>query len=783
MINEPGRASIVGEMMRNVAQARSGEIYRTLVRTLFGDFQILLLSILGTSFAMALTAYATGSQSIWLVMGASLFTGVVRMLVLYRFHQTDFDRGFSDEVARKWENVFTACAVGYALVMGTWVFMACVSNNTFAIGASFAVTFGNLIGVCCRSYPFARLVRYQLAAVFIPTVLGVELLGGPFMILGFLLIPYVFSISRFATDLRERQMNNILQRHRAEHTAGQLDNAINNVPQGIILFDDQMKLEVANEPVLRYLGVPQDKARGLSPKDLLSHVVQHGGLDDNDRAIANRWVQASHTEPFSASFSMNVEDQRRAIKLQSKPLNTGGLIMTTEDITREVETEKRVEQMSRVDWLTGLLNRNYFTSLLQEHLGSGAECCVIILRLDRFKEMNHVLGHQSGDMILTQVTRRLEQVTRTNGLVARHSGDEFAMALFGADALDAARLTADAIVETMASPFNVDGRQIRLGCKIGLAHTTKHDRVALSLLKYGDLALQKARKESGDAIVEFRHELAADAIRKVELQEDLRMALARDELEAWFQPLVSLKGRTVTTCEALMRWKHPRYGIVSPGIFIPMAEEMGLVGELGEWMLRQSCAACAAWPGDVRVAVNLSPAQFQLSDVVSIVQTVLAETGLDPARLELEITESLALDDMDGTVTVLNQFKAMGVSISLDDFGTGYSCLSYMNSLPLDKLKIDRAFVLGLAKGENGLTLLQAISAMGRQLKLKLVVEGVERAEELAVITHHDLADEVQGYFFAKPMPGPDILVAIQPDSVFNTSLRKSDSVRAPHFA
>ncbi|MEL7274120.1 MAG: EAL domain-containing protein [Pseudomonadota bacterium] len=771
------------DALKQMGQERSGAVYRTLVRTLFGNFQILILSIVGTSFAMALSAYASGAFSIVVVTALLVFTGLVRVVVLSRFYEVDFENGFTDAVARRWENIFTVCATSYALVMGSWVFIACLTNNTFAIAASFAVTFGNLIGVCCRSYPFSRLVRYQLAAVFIPVVLGVELLGGPFMLLGILLVPYVFSIFSFATDLRETQSNNIIQRQLAEYSAKQLDHAINNVPQGIILFDDKARVEVANAAVLQYLRAPMENVRGRPLKDLLSHAVQFGRLDNNDRAILTDWVQNPEAGPFTTAFKMDAGDRRLTLKMQSTPIAGGGLVLTTEDITREVETEKRIEQMTRLDWLTGLLNRNYFGSILEERLGTGEPCCVLIIHLEHFKSINKLLGHQFGDMVLTQVTKRLERVARDNGLLARYSGDQFALALFGRNAKDAARMTADAVVEIMAERFAVEDRKVQLGCKIGLVEAGRDAVSASALLKFGDLALLQARKSESCSIVEFRPELAAEAIRMAELQEDLRRALDHNQMEAWFQPLVALRNRKVSTCEALMRWHHPRHGMVSPAIFIPMAEEMGLVSELGDWMLEQACAACTTWPAHVRVAVNLSPLQFKQGDVVETVRTTLAKTGLAPHRLELEITESLALDDIEGTVAVLNEFKAMGVSISLDDFGTGYSCLSYMNSLPIDKLKIDRAFVLGLERGNKGLPLLQAISAMGRQLKLKLVVEGVEKPEELAVVTRHKLADEMQGYLFSKPLCAADILQALQPDSALSNQLSGSMAKHAIHVA
>ncbi|MEM9732085.1 MAG: EAL domain-containing protein [Pseudomonadota bacterium] len=724
--------------------------------------------MLGTSFAMGLTAYATGLISLWVVMVINILVGLARIIVIDRFHRRYRASAFTDAVAQRWERVFTICAVASAIVLGCWVFAACMSDDKFAMAASFAVTFGNLIGVCCRSYPFSRLVSYQLSGVFVPLLLGVELQGGLFILLGILLVPYILSILQFASDLRETQMNNITQRKLAEHTAAQLNTTVNSVPQGILLFDENVQVEIVNTAVLRYLRAPLEDVRGRPLRDILAHVLQRGQLDKNDSTMLLHWVKNPLGRAFHMTFAMYVNDKRHTVKVQSTPTSDGGLVLTCEDVTKEMESKRRLQQMERLDWLTGLLNRNYFTSLLDENLKTDPQCCVLMVHLDRFKQFNRLMGHQTGDVLLTQVTKRLERVARADGLLARHSGDKFALALFGPNALDAARMTADAMLESMVQPFFADGRQVQMGCKIGLAEAHSVDVNAAGLLTFANLALQQARKEGGADVVEFRPELAAEAIAKVELQEDLRRALERREIEAWFQPLVSLHKNQVTTCEALMRWRHPDKGLISPGIFIPMAEDMGLVSALGEWMLLEACKACATWPKTVRVAVNLSLAQFQHGDIASTVRRILHETGLEPSRLELEITESLAMDDMEGTVAVLNQFKAMGVGISMDDFGTGYSCLSHMNSLPIDKLKIDRAFVLGLTKGEKGLPLLQAISAMGRKLGLKLVVEGVEKPRELEIVTKFDLADEVQGYLFSKPLNRADIVEALRPSSTLN---------------
>ena len=290
-------------------------------------------------------------------------------------------------------------------------------------------------------------------------------------------------------------------------------------------------------------------------------------------------------------------------------------------------------------------------------------------------------------------------------------------------------------------------------------------------MKQADTALFRAKQEGRGSMRVFAKSMGQELEERRRLETDLRDALEHEQFEIWFQPLVSVEKRRVTTCEALLRWRHPDNGMISPGIFVPIAEEMGLIEEIGAYVMREACKACASWPDNTRVAVNLSAVQFHQGDIFATVQNALKNSGLHPSRLELEITESLMLSDRAQVINVLEMFKKMGVRIALDDFGTGYSSLRYMNELPLDKVKIDRAFVTDLQPGTKALTLVQAITALGQRLGLSIVVEGIEHEEQLSILLQHAPVSEIQGYYFSKPVSPVEIAMLLDCETSENTTM------------
>ena len=428
------------------------------------------------------------------------------------------------------------------------------------------------------------------------------------------------------------------------------------------------------------------------------------------------------------------------------------------------ETNRRgVAQIARLahyDPLTDLPNRVLFQKSLTEALArrarKGDQLAVHFIDLDRFKTVNDTLGHPLGDALLREAADRLRRCVREGDTVARLGGDEFAVVQTGLEGLDGATRLAGRIVTAMAAPFDLAGHQVMIGASVGVSAAPFDGEDADELLKKADMALYRAKGEGRGAFRFFEQAMDEQLQARRALELDLRRALQDGEFELYYQPLYHLGHERVTGCEALLRWNHPERGMVSPADFIPLAEEIGLIGPLGDWVLRHACAEAARWPDHVRLAVNLSPAQFRDRRLVATVVSALAVSGLPAERLELEITESVLLQDNAANMTMLHDLKALGVRISMDDFGTGYSSLSYLRSFPFDKIKIDQTFVRDILHDSDAQAIIKAVLDLGASMGVITTAEGVETLEQLNALRGQGCA-EIQGYFISRPAPASEI--------------------------
>jgi diguanylate cyclase (GGDEF)-like protein len=434
------------------------------------------------------------------------------------------------------------------------------------------------------------------------------------------------------------------------------------------------------------------------------------------------------------------------------------LIKTHEDVTDRRQTESRMAHMAYHDGLTDLPNRAAFLQALAQMIeaceGTDEEFAVLSCDLDGLKEINDVFGHAVGDKLLIEVSRRIQASAR-GGVVARLSGDEFGMIIDGKQPT-AGMLLAEKLAEALASEFQIDGKSVRTGVTTGISVFPHNGADAASLLANAGAALFRAKAKSRGSITIYEPEMDQQIRDRRVLHQDLSLAIKNGELSLHYQPQAmahqTVAGSTVIGFEALARWLHPVRGFVPPGDFIPLAEESGLIVEMGEWILREACREAASWPMPLQIAVNLSPAQFMHGDVVSLVHAILLETGLAPDRLELEITEGVLIEDFDRGLALLRRLKALGVRISMDDFGSGYSSLSYLQAFPFDKIKLDRAFVMNLGRNPQSAAIVRAVIGLGHGLEMSIVAEGVETQEQLAFLADFG-CDAVQGYFLGKPAP------------------------------
>jgi len=435
-----------------------------------------------------------------------------------------------------------------------------------------------------------------------------------------------------------------------------------------------------------------------------------------------------------------------------------GLLQATNETNRRGVAQ--IARLAHYDPLTDLPNRVLFQKSLVEALArrarKGDQLAVHFIDLDRFKTVNDTLGHPLGDALLREAAERLRNCVREGDTVARLGGDEFAVVQTGLSDMAGATRLAGRVVEAMSAPFELHGHQVVIGASVGVSAAPSDGEDADELLKKADMALYRAKADGRGAFHFFERAMDEQLQARRALELDLRRALQDGEFELFYQPLYHLDDERVTGCEALLRWRHPERGMVSPADFIPLAEEIGLIVPLGEWVLRTACAEAVRWPTHVRLAVNLSPAQFRDRGLVTTVVSALASSGLPAQRLELEITESVLLQDSAANMTMLHDLKALGVRISMDDFGTGYSSLSYLRSFPFDKIKIDQTFVRDILHDSDAMAIIKAVLDLGSSMGVTTTAEGVETQAQLDALRGQGCA-EIQGYFISRPAPAVEI--------------------------
>lgn len=553
----------------------------------------------------------------------------------------------------------------------------------------------------------------------------------------------------------------VTERLRYEETLRQqnmiLDAALNNMSQGLCMLDANLRLTVCNRRYLEMYGLSPAIAKpGASMREIMEHSCQLGNHPD----MTGARLYADYVERLRVGEHMlhrHLSDGR-IIKLNHKRMEHGGWVVTYEDVTERHKAQARVAHMARHDSLTDLPNRTLFREKMVDGLNNvaigGGAMAVLCVDLDNFKTVNDRLGHAAGDRLLRWVAARLKEHVGEHDTVARLGGDEFAVLLSGPQPQSAEAL-ARRLVETIVHPAPIDSSSVHTGVSVGIAVAPDHGLDCDELMRCADLALYRAKARGRGTWQLFEPAMEAEARSRHALEHDMRAALEGGEFQLVFQPQVRLASSDLIGFEALLRWRHPSRGLVSPAEFIPLAEETGLIVPIGEWVLRSACATAAAWP-DVTVAVNLSPVQFRSRGLVAMVTNALAEAGLPPRRLELEVTETALLDDSEATVGILHQLRTLGIRISLDDFGVGYSSLSYLRKFPFDRIKIDRSFVGTLGESPESAAIVRTIASLGAVLGVETTAEGVETIEQLDFVRECGCT-AVQGYYFGRPCPASEV--------------------------
>ncbi|ESQ79213.1 bifunctional diguanylate cyclase/phosphodiesterase [Asticcacaulis sp. YBE204] len=539
---------------------------------------------------------------------------------------------------------------------------------------------------------------------------------------------------------------------------------LDNMPHGVCLYDDQGRILECNRRFCKKYGLAEDKSvKGLTLTEALS---KHGLSERAD--LPWRLLVMEHVTLPVHGYS-EIEQtwpDGRVLRISRSEVEGGGFLDTIVNVTDAHAARARIQHMANFDALTDLPNRALCHQRLGEAIAAGRTGelgALLCLDLDRFKAVNDTLGHGVGDALLIEATRRLKKMLKAQDTVARLGGDEFAVVVRHLKSPAEAHRIARRIISHLSMPYDINGHQVLIGASIGIEFIDKGAREIEEVLRNADLALYRAKANGRGTFEVYMPELHEQLSARRQMEIDLRLALKASEFFVLYQPIYCVKTQTICGYEALVRWQSPTRGLVSPAAFIPLAEETGLIDEVGAWVLRQACQDALTLPDYQTMAVNLSPAQFKSKKIVPMVRTILADTGLAPHRLELEITEGVMIGDQLEALSILKGLKSLGVRISLDDFGTGYSSFSYVRAFPFDKIKIDQSFVRDLGRTADSLAIIRAVAGMCSSLGITSTAEGVETDAQFHIL-EAEHCDTLQGYLFGRPAPllrQPDLRTAV----------------------
>jgi diguanylate cyclase (GGDEF)-like protein len=524
------------------------------------------------------------------------------------------------------------------------------------------------------------------------------------------------------------------------------------------MFDRDRRLVVWNQRYAEIYRLPRKLLQvGTHVNAIMADLVARGILEgDTDRSAIDSKI-ATMDQMLIDSNRVEELSDGRFILVSRQPMADGGWVATHEDITERRRAEAEIVHLARHDALTGLANRAEFNAKLEEVSRrlkrSGGTVTVMMLDLDKFKAVNDTLGHPAGDQLLVEVGRRLQSSIRETDVLARLGGDEFAIIQEGGPSQhEGAVALALRIISAISQPFDLDGQITGVGTSIGIAMAPEHGVEPEELLKSADLALYNAKDNGRNRFRLYQATMRKVAQTQQSAENELRDAIAREEFELHYQPVMDLNTRLLCGVEALIRWRHPVKGLIPPDRFIPLAESTGLIVPLGEWVLQRACADAASWPAHLKIAVNISAVQFKKGNLFDVILCTLVETGLAPERLELEITETSLLENQEAHLATIRQLKNLGISMALDDFGTGYSSVNYLTNFPFDKIKIDKSFTQGALNRRDCAAVVSSVLALARGLGTITTAEGIETEQQLEYMREAGV-DLAQGYLIGRPVP------------------------------
>lgn len=726
------------------------DTYSDLVDSLFGTSASFYAGAIAGLIAPTVAYFRTG-RAVFISLGLAIcLVTAYRMVVAIAYRAQTRD----PSEAGLWEALYAFGAIAFMLLVGvTGAALVWLEVDQISLLYGLIILLGSAGAVAGRNAGRPMIVLGQITALVTPLFIAFwrqpDGWGIGLSSLMVLILASVISTTKF---LNRHLLKAMLSGREAKLQKDRFDTALNNMSQGLCMADENGVLSVVNRRLPELFGI-EGSLIGLTTRELAQRIVEAKNLPQFEALtfIAGFERHMNRLKPgvFTAALKERIYDFR------CDPMADGGLVIVTEDVTEPRLASRKIEQMAMFDSLTGLPNRFQFRAKFQTAIEQferqGGELSVLYVDLDLFKEVNDTLGHPVGDKLLREVAQRLVKSVDPGAVVARFGGDEFVILLPPSSESDDHDIVCRHLIGIVSEPYEIDGNVIVIGASVGTATAPRDGVSADEILKNADMALYHAKADGRGCFRHFTVSMDEQAQRKRKIEIALRSAIANEELEVYYQPIVDVRMGRVNACEALLRWRDRTEGFIPPSVFIPIAEETGQIVEIGEWVLNRACRDAATWPDDIRVAVNFSPLQFRRGDIVRTVKRALRNSGIMPNRLEIEVTETMVIQNAEAIMLAFQALTGLGVRLALDDFGTGYSSLSYLNRFPFHKIKIDRSFVNDLAEPKS-LAVITAVKHLATDLGLSLVIEGVETEEQLETLFSHGV-HEIQGYLFSEPKP------------------------------
>ena len=656
-----------------------------------------------------------------------------------------------------WEKRYVAGSLIAAFVLGTVCGHALVvAQDPFAELVTISVTLATMISVVGRNFGSRLNVDMIILAACLPILAGLVMARDPYMgLMAVLLLPLFLTTRSMANGVRDFLFNAVTAERKASEIAERFDTALNNMSHGLFMLDGDGRIEVANRKAREFFNVdPNIDLSGRILKAALRLSARNGVIARENFAQINEHLDRLISGQEDRSLVRL--DKNSWLEFSARHRGEKGVVLIFEDVSARIQSEKRILHMARFDSLTELPNRSWFKDIVAAKIAKARpdqKLALAVLDIDDFKHVNDTMGHLSGDKLLSAIANRLRSLSRQKFVISRFGGDEFVLFLPDLEDLPDLNRTMDHVIDTLRGTYMIDGHKLFISLSGGASFAPAVHAQIEDLHIQADLALYEAKRRDKNRWTLFEESMDKQYSERQRMKSDLREAIRTNSMDLFYQPMFNPEGNRIAGAEALSRWNHPELGPISPADYIPLAEEMGIIGDLTRCVIEKAARECATWPGHLFVSVNLSALDLGDRAIVSVIANALDTTGLAPERLQLEITESGLMNDLESARVILTELRSMGMSIAIDDFGTGYSSLSYLDMLPLNKIKIDRSFVSDLAADTRKLKLLRGVVHLARELGLDVVVEGVETEAQLVLIRENNCADLIQGYIFGTPMP------------------------------